>query len=299
MREIRRILCPVDLSDDSRHAVNHAVVVARWYDAAVTALHVYNPMVVPTISGFAVVGPYLPPPLTQTEIEEIHARVMSCFDSASGVRVDVFVEGGRPAPRILESARSLPADLIVIGTHGASGFEHLVLGSVTEKVLRQATCPVLTVPPHSRSTAKLPFKRILCPVDFSDSSVAAIDFALSLAQEGDAELTVVYVFEGWPDNESEAMRVYSIPEYRRDLEREITGKLQALIPDSTRDWCRPSVRLGYGKPYREILGMATEEAADLIVMGVHGRNALDLMLFGSTTNQVVRRATCPVLTLRQ
>ena len=96
--------------------------------------------------------------------------------------------------------------LIVIGTHGAGGFEHLVLGSVTEKVLRRATCPVLTVPPRARTTAKLPFKRILCPLDFSESSLAALDFAFSLAQQGDAELTILHVFE-WPaEDESLATR---------------------------------------------------------------------------------------------
>jgi nucleotide-binding universal stress UspA family protein len=286
------------MSEVSRHAANYALTIARWYDAAVTALHVYNPVVTPTTIGFAVAGPYLPPPLAKNEIEELRAQVLSCFDGACGVAVDVVIDGGRPAPGILELARSRPADLLVIGTHGVNGFEHLVLGSVTEKVLRRAACPVLTVPPHAHSTARLPFKRILCPVDLSDSSLAALDFALSLSREGDAELTILYVFEGWPDESSAAMRLDSIPEYRQAMEREVTDKLRALVPDLTRYWCRPMIRFGYGKPYREVLGIATEERADLIVMGVHGRNALDLMLFGSTTNQVVRRATCPVLTLR-
>jgi nucleotide-binding universal stress UspA family protein len=87
-------------------------------------------------------------------------------------------------------------------------------------------------------------------------------------------------------------------EYRLELEADLTTKLHALVPDDVRTWCRPVTRIAHGKAYREILGIATEDASDLIVMGVHGRNALDLMLFGSTTNQVVRRATCPVLTLR-
>jgi nucleotide-binding universal stress UspA family protein len=278
--------------------VTHAVVIARWYDAAVTALHVHNPIIIPT-TGFTVVGPYPPPPLTTDEIREVRSQVAALLESVKGVDVDVVVENGRPARRILECAKSLPADLIVIGTHGASGFEHLVLGSVTEKVLRQAACPVLTVPPHARSTAQLPFKRILCPVDFSEPSLAALDFAFSVAQEGDAELTILHVFDWSPADESLGMRPFSVPEFRQDLERDVTEKLQALVPDSTRDWCRPITRFAYGKPYREILGIATEESADLIVIGVHGRNALDLMLFGSTTNQVVRRATCPVLTLRK
>jgi nucleotide-binding universal stress UspA family protein len=297
MREIRHILCPVDLSDISRHAVNHAAVLARWYEAALTVLHVHAPILMAT-PDFAVVGPYRPPPLTMEERNDIRARVLECF-SPPGFNVDVRIESGPPAQRILESARSLPADLIVIGTHGASGFEHLLLGSVTEKVLRRATCPVLTVPPRARSTSNLPFKRILCPIDFSDSSIAALDVAFSLAQEGEAELTLAYVFEWSADDQPLGAPRLNVSQYRQDLEREVTARLLALIPDSSRDWCRPVTRLGYGKPYREILGIATEETADLIVMGVHGRNALDLMLFGSTTNQVVRCATCPVLTLRK
>jgi nucleotide-binding universal stress UspA family protein len=90
-----------------------------------------------------------------------------------------------------------------------------------------------------------------------------------------------------------------VPEFRPQLERDLTEKLHGLIPNSVRNWCRPTIRIAHGKAYRQILGVAAEDGADLIVMGVLGRNALDLMLFGSTTNQVVRRATCPVLTLRQ
>ena len=89
-----------------------------------------------------------------------------------------------------------------------------------------------------------------------------------------------------------------MPEFRREDQRWAIDELQALVPEAARDWCRPTTRVSHGKAYREILGVAAEERADLIVMGVHGRNPLDLMLFGSTTNQVVRRATCPVLTVR-
>jgi nucleotide-binding universal stress UspA family protein len=298
MREISRILCPVDLSDVSRHAIAHADLIARWYKSTITALHVCNPVIV-TPSDFALVGAGPVMILTDKDIREIRRQVAKCFHPARSVDVDVLVETGPPANQILERARLLPADLIVMGTHGEGGFRHLVLGSVAEKVLRQATCPVLTVPPHARTTSRLPFKRLLCPVDFSDSSLAALEFAFSLAQEGDAELTILHVFE-WPlEGDPLVTRPFSVPEYFREREHDATTKLQALVPDSTRDWCRPTTRIAHGKAYREILGVATEDSADLIVMGVHGRNALDVMLFGSTTNQVVRRATCPVLTLRR
>jgi nucleotide-binding universal stress UspA family protein len=295
MLEIRRILCPVDLSDVSRHTVDHAVLVARRYDATITALHVCNPLAVSS-ADFTLAGIAVPPALTDEDVKGVRERVLACFASAGPLDVEVVVESGPPANRILTRAGALPADLIVIGTHGAGGFEHLVLGSVAEKVLRKAACPVLTVPHHARTTSRMPFKRLLCPVDFSESSLAALEFAFSLAQEGDAELTILHVFDA--GEESLTDRPINVPEYHRQLEHDLTVKLDALVPDSVRSWCRPLTRTAHGKAYREILGIATEENCDLIVMGVHGRNALDLMLFGSTTNQVVRRATCPVLTLR-
>ena len=298
MRQINRILCPVDFSDVSRQAIDHAVLMARWYKARITALHVTNPMVIPS-TDFTVVGYGPAVALTDEEIKEAREQVVAYFSVAKLIDVDVLIDGGHPANRILERAASLPADLIVIGTHGMGGFERLVLGSVTEKVLRKASCPVMTVPPHAQTTSQLPFKRLLCPVDFSDSSLAALELALSLAQEGDAQLTILHVFEWSADGEPLTNRHFAVPEYRREVENEYGGKLQALVPDSVRTWCRPTTRIAHGKAYREILAAATQDGADLIVMGAHGGNALDAVLFGSTTSQVVRRATCPVLTLRR
>ena len=297
MRTIKQILCPVDFSDVSTHTIEHAVLMARWYDAKITALHVRNPIVIP-VADFAV-GAVAPPlQLTGDEIEADRAKILECFPWPAG-SVDAIVDVGTPANRILDCARALPADLVVIGTHGVGGFDHLVLGSVTEKVLRKAACPVLTVPPRARTISTLPFKRLLCPVDFSDSSLSALEFAFSLAQEGDAELTILHVFDRSAEDEPLTNRPISVPEYYLRVEADFTTRLHALIPDSVRSWCRPQTRTAHGKAYREILGVATEGQSDLIVMGVHGRNALDVMLFGSTTNQVVRRAMCPVLTLRR
>ena len=185
-----------------------------------------------------------------------------------------------------------------ITRYGRGGFEHLVLGSVTVKVVRQARCPVLTVPPPAaRST--LPFKRVLCPVDFSEASILALECAFSIAQESDARLTLLHVFD-WPSNHELSLEgAFDVPAFQRQREEEARHRLAALIPEDARNWCAPEPTLRHGKPYREILAVAESEHADLVVMGVHGRNALDVMLFGSNTNQVVRRASCPVLTLRK
>jgi nucleotide-binding universal stress UspA family protein len=297
MREIKRILCPVDMSDASRHAMEHAIVIARWYNATITALHVYAP-VYSAVPALAMAGEAEAPMPGKAEILQLEDDVAESvrFAKTSGVNLDVAVDTGPPAVSILDRAASSQADLIVIGMHRSNGLHHRLLGSVAEKVLRQAMCPVLTIPPRARTTSKLPFRRLLCPVDFSKSSLAALEQALSLAQEGDATLTILYVIES-------AELVGDRPPYawedRQQHQRETMAELHALVPQSVRDWCRPTARLGYGNPYRAILDTATEDSCDLIVMGVHSRNALDLMLFGSTTNQVVRRATCPVLTLRR
>jgi len=300
MPDIRRILCPVDLSAESRHAIDHAIVIARWYKATITALHVCNPLVIPA-TDVPLVGPAVPPMLSEADIKDASEQVAAHFSQApgghAGVPLDVLVESGPPAKQILERAKSLAADLIVIGTHGHSGFQRLVLGSVTEKVLRQARCPTLTVPPQAHATSTLPFKRILCPIDFADSSLSALDFALSLAREGSAELTILHVLE-WSDSLPTNRPIPTL-EYRQAAERDVRTKLAELVPAAAREWCHATTRLGEGKAYPAILEVAADQRADLIVMGVRGRNPLDLMLFGSTTNQVVRRATCPVLTVRR
>lgn len=296
MTDIRRILCPVDFSDASRHALDHAAVIARWYGAAVTLLHVSTPV-------YVMEGPLffaaLPAGATSgvadrtigAAMQDLAARL-----SAAGILADVITEDNHePARRILACASALGADLLVMGTHGRAGLERLVLGSVTEKVLRNAPCPVLTVPPPVIRAMRTPIKRLLCPVDFSEWSLAALRFALSLAQESDARLTILHVL---PLPGDQAYEPLDTPEYRLRCEDQARGHLDVLVADEARQFCEPVTKLIWGTPYRRILEAADEEAIDVIVMGVHSRGIVDRLLVGSTTNQIVRHATCPVLTLR-
>jgi nucleotide-binding universal stress UspA family protein len=156
----------------------------------------------------------------------------------------------------------------------------------------------LTVPPPTASVSKLPFKRLLCPVDFSVSSMAALRRALSIAKESDARLTIMHVIE-WPvDDQLLTDHFGEASAFRRAIEERARERLDGAISTDDRTWCRPSANLAYGKPYEQILATAENEETDLIVIGVHSRNPFDVLLFGSTTNQVVRRASCPVMTLR-
>jgi nucleotide-binding universal stress UspA family protein len=229
---------------------------------------------------------------------ELASFVRSVPGAGPGVRTSVVV--AHPVAAILEAAREWPADLIVLGTHGRSGFERLFLGSVAERVLRKAACPVLTAPrrqedaPHD---ATVLFKRILCPVDFSEASLHAVEYALSMAKAADASIVLAHVLEGF-EEDTPVTTSFSVPEYRRLREQDAMRSLEKLIPAEASAWSKPERLVTVGKAYREILRLAGERSADLIVMGVHGRNPVDLMLFGSTTYHVVREAACPVLTIR-
>jgi nucleotide-binding universal stress UspA family protein len=299
---LARVLCPTDFSEASAHAIDHALALASRYHARIAALHVVESPVVTELGMSS--GAQVDEPV----IQRLRARIATCFSgaAAAGLPVDIHVEVGQPFRRILDDAVALCADLIVLGTHGASGLEHLVLGSVTEKVLRKAPCPVLTVPPRSLSGSRLPFQRVLCAVDFSEASLTALQYALAIAEDADATLTILHVLE-WPWEEPPPPRLEDLPEeqgkalaeYRRYCETSASARLAALIPNSVRLSRPPVPRLMSGKPYAQILQVAGEESSDLIAIGVQGRNPLDMMLFGSTTNQIVRRAGCPVLTLRK
>jgi nucleotide-binding universal stress UspA family protein len=300
MIEIRRILCPLDSSEASRHALVHAIALAKWYGSHIVGLYVVHPPIVPPPPIFTVAAfvDDVPPGAPNDRAREQDLRAWLEPARQAGIGTDVILDHGNPAARIVARAISESADLIVMGTHGLGGFDRFMLGSVAEKVLRKATTPVMTVPPASATSAKVPYTRLLCPIDFSESSLAALRFAFSLAKEADASLTLLRAFEWPPDDELLADR-FNVAAFRGALEEDARARLEALVTDDVRVWCKPTTRVVHGKPYRQILEAAEREGTDLIVMGVRGRNPVDLALFGSTANHVVRRAPCPVLTLRQ
>lgn len=295
--DIRRILCPTDFSAFSGRAFEHAVSMAASYEAAVTVLHVLPDTVVAS-SELAYMGS--PMLLAAGLNEAIRSDLASWVAPArrAGLHADGEVREGKPAGEIVRAAQDLRADLIVMGTHGRSGFQRWVLGSVAEKVLRQALCPVLTVPARDGDRpGPMPFKRILCATDFSPASEAAVGYAASLAVEAGACLLLVHVL----DRPGAGARPESGADgdgHRPDFECAARAQLRRALPPEAREWCMPEEIVTCGKVAPEILRLAAEREAGLVVMGVHGRSLLDLMAFGSVTHEVVREAVCPVLTVR-
>jgi len=290
MLRFEKILCPVDFSEYSARAYDYALSLAQHYEAKLFLQHIVQPL--------TSLYPYYAFPNSVNEVFwdlESHAKErlsqLMIARPSSGIEVERYVHSGTVPDCILSFAESQGVDLIVMGTHGRHGFDRLTMGSATEKILRKAHCPVLVVrkPAHDfvrpgDSLEPVRLKKILFCTDFSEYSNRALAYALSLAMEYNAELTLLHVLEDVPPDD--------------DLQKcvaVITQRLEELAPADARDWCevRPAVRIG--KPYQQILQIALEMETELVVMGVRGRSAVDLALFGSTTHRVIQLGTSPVL----
>jgi nucleotide-binding universal stress UspA family protein len=297
MIRFERILCPTDFSKFSFRAADYAVALAKHYDSEVHFLHVIPGVLMHPDQYPYIAQPILPDPeVRRRALERLDAFV--ALSRAEGVRTRFSLAEGPAVSAILSAAASESSSLICLGTHGREGVERLVLGSVAEKVLRKSPCPVLTVSEGREERASQPasFASILCAVDFSTLSLKAVEYCLSLAQEAGGRLVLFNAVE-WVPDEPLWEGTTSLEDYRDRMEEEVRKRLAAIIPGEVRNWCEVDTVVRSGKPYREILALASERKADLIVMGVRGRNPLDIMLFGSTAQHVVRRAECPVLTI--
>jgi nucleotide-binding universal stress UspA family protein len=301
MIDIQRILCPVDFSEFSRHALARAVVIARRQVAAVTVLHVV-PWQVPVIVSQFAAPAAVPQMLTNAERDSVRRDLE---DFVAPYRTDdvpittLLIEASSVHAEIVAQAAHLHANLVVMGTHGRTGFQRLLLGSVTERVLRTIPQPVLTVGAHDTQGDAAPlFRRVLCAVDFSECSIAALNYAVAITDPY-AHLSAVHVIEWTPTGYDPLIGpAMTFDAYRQEAERAGRERLHKLVLPMTRRGRGIEEFVKFGKPYHEILRLADEERYDLIVLGIHGHNPIDRMLFGTTTEPVVRRAPCPVLTVR-
>ncbi len=295
MIEFKRILCPVDFSESSTRALAHAAALTRWYESDLTVLHVAPTFDAVQIRGDLGVPVEFVTPVTREEVLSEMSRLLERTGASPDAHL--IAQVGDASTTIVRQALTTRADLIVIGTHGRRGFKRLLLGSVAETVLHEAPCPVLTVSPHTEAASSdvVTFKRILCPIDFSPSALQALGFALDLARQAGGRVTLLHVVEWLAEDEPTH---FNVPEFRGHMVNEAKQRLRSLVAEESRAWCEIDDLIVSGRAHREILRAAEARSAELIVMGAQGMGGVGLALFGSTTQQVVRGATCPVLTVR-
>ena len=299
MVEFKHILCPIDLSTISCRALAHAAALTRWYGARLTVLHVVPTFEPVQVRSRALTGAVrIEYPVSR---EDVLAAVMRVAIDQAGVARDATfaAESGDPVTTIVDQALATSADLVVMGTHGHSGFKRVLLGSVAEQLLREAPCPVMTIPPHARAetATAVTFKTILCPIDFSPSAMQALGFALDLARQALGAVTLFHVVEWLSEHEPRVQTLFTVGEGPFMIEH-AQERLRPLVTGESAQWFAVPPQVVGGRPDRKIIEAAESGSADLIVMGAQGLGGVRLALLGSTTQQVVRGASCPVLTVR-
>lgn len=295
MAKIQKLLYATDLSAASRPAWGYARLLARTLRAELVALHVVPPVPIPLEGGF-------PPGLYQDLLTgarrdgEVGLAELVREAAGSGVRVVPRLEEGPPAPRILEVLRQVGADLLAVGTHGRTGLGRILLGSVADTLVRQAPCPVLTVPSRlGEAAVPASLGRILYATDFSPVARRAWPWAVALAEASGAELDLVHVaFLPVPDREAPAEILSAAArQLREQAEREAERFLETCPLPRDRVHCL----IPQGLVGDQIVHVARDRRADLIVMGTHGWSGLVRWMLGSVAHQLVQVAPCPVLTV--
>ena len=287
---LNNILYLTDFSEPSEAALPFAAAVAREYGAKVFAYHVLIP------AAYVYTTPELVTVGLEAQEEGAEQNMKRVEAQLTGVPHEMIVERAAGIwPSLAQAIKDYNADLIVLGTHGRTGAEKLMLGSVAEEVFRMSPVPVLTIGPgaHRSAHAGAKFHKILYATDFSKESLAAVPYAVSLAEENQASLVLLHVMKpsATPLSEREA----------QDLVSNATFQLHEIVPASAELWCTAEAIVREGNAAEKILEVAHEKGADLIVLGVrdmrHASGAAT-HLGRATAHKVVAHAKCPVLTVR-
>ena len=295
MAEFKNILYTTDFSEAAHKALSHALEFVRRFDSRLTILHVRTLFTDdPSNVEFQFLDEEMYEVFLKSSMEKTAKPIRSEINFRTVIERNVSAAAG-----ILDYAQTEGVDLIVIGTHGRSAVGHFFLGSVAEKVVRHAGCPVLTVGRTDGHYIDKPeHGRILAPFDFSEYSIHSVQRAIELAKRFDATVQVLYVLEqevhpaflmGWKESISGR-----INEIRRNAR---TALMDALGPERL-EGVEIHVKIGDDRSDREIVRFCDEHNIDLVVMGTHGLSGIDRALLGSTTERVVRTAPCPVLTFK-
>jgi nucleotide-binding universal stress UspA family protein len=292
---IEVVFCAVDFSETASLALTHASQLAHRHHAELVLAHVVEPLPVVSYPILMV------PPDAEIELREFaSARLEELADTVrkSGLTVSTTLEHGPPGPQLVEMAERANADIAVIGTRGLTGFEHFVLGSTAEYVVRRSQCPVLTVHPEDDSP-KETVKLVIVPTDLGPNADNAVD-AFTRTFDADERPRVLLVFaDPTPPYlepfKHETLEKWGQPDVRKE---DIEEKMAPMVGRFESAGFEVETEILDGSPVRGVTELARERDADMIAMITHGRSALANVLVGRTAQRIVQHAPCPVLTVR-
>ena len=281
------VLFATDFSAACNNAWWHALAVAKHYQSKLFVVHVISPLVYRSV----------PPELlaeaqkrTRLEATAQMARLQRRQGGTPGLESEAVLREGDVADSFLSLVSEYNIDLLVVATRGHRHLKRLLLGSVAEKLFRQASCPVLVVPLQARRSSDrvLGIRRIVCPTDFSPASSAALAFAILLARDYEAQLILVHIVEGAEINSVEDMH-----QVRKSTE----GRLRQLLPARHDLAFEPLLEVAFGAPTEGISRIAAEYQSDLVVIGVHSASPRQAHEYERTAYRVIRWSQCPVATI--
>ena len=282
------ILLPYDGSDGAAKALHHTAEIAHWADATIHVLFVADT----TRESVTVVGTQVVDTLVR-EGEDIVEKAEKILDTL-GVDYDSDVIQGHPAPTIAEYAEQYDCDSVVMPTHGREGVSRYLIGSVTEKVVRLSSVPVLTARMQHDEQLVFPYENILLPTDGSPSATHAAEHGLSLAAALDATVHVLSVV----DDTALGLDVRSTMS-GRESEQAATDAVDDLVSEAETCGVSNTVRhVERGSPHEAILDTIESNDIHAVVMGTTGIRGSNRILLGSVAEKTVRSAPVPVITVR-
>lgn len=286
MLQVHTILVPCDFSSSSKRAVHVALELAERVGAAVHLLFAEVLHADAQASG-------------DDPQETLKQRLLQDLDPHVPVE-PVVTRNVAAAPAIVAYAEEHPVDLIVMGTHGRRGISRMLLGSTAEEVVRTAPCPVLTIRGREDTApeAGIAVERILVPVDFSRHAREALGHARALAGLFGARIDLLHVVEEQLHPAFYNIQVQSIYDLVPDLDQKAEAEMRRFFEETPGPDVEAAYHVRKGQAARQITVFAEEEGISLIVMSTHGLRGLEHFLIGSVAEKVVRRAPCPVLTLK-
>ena len=293
--EIRKILFTTDFSECSETPKRFAVFLAQSYKAELLVMHVIERAAIGAQAYFENI-PITPIYDQLKNNVEIQMSKQFTKEEHDAVSITEIIEHGNTVQAITDCAQEAKADIIVMGTHGRCGLNHAIMGSVAEKVVRSAPCPVLTI----RNTGMGPrIQNVLFSTDFSEYSFSALPYAIEIARKFRAKLHQVYVIEPFSYDPLNPDRYFPDDKLFEYVENSAHDLFQTLSKVSNDRGVEITQEVIAGlSPHQEILSYVNENLIDLVVMATRGRSGLKYMLLGSTTERIIRLAPCPVLSVK-
>jgi nucleotide-binding universal stress UspA family protein len=295
--QFKTILCATDFSDFSNYTIRYGVALAKEFAAKLFVCHIID------LSSVAIYGEFQLDPIGQQNriMKDANAQLQDLIGTQP-VEWEPLISVGKAADEISRAVAEQDIDLVITATRGRSGLKRLLLGSVTERLMRILSCPLLVVRGTEQkmvSTAeqKIKLAKILVGCDFSPDSSLAFEHGLSLAQEFQSELHLAHVIEPPVQPNLFKEETTLAGDIQANYHKLLMQKLRDMIPEDAANWCKPKTRILEGQPYEELVNYSEANDIDMIVLGVRGHGLVKSLLLGSTTDRVVRKAPCPVLSV--